>query len=76
LSVGERSKKRGGRRTPAGGRPKKRPEERAAARVTVRLYAADAELLTALCAALQKNEGEVMRHALRVLALAHGLESP
>lgn len=74
MSEAKASKKRGGRRTPAGGRPAKRPEERAAYRVTVRLSERDASLLELLCRVTSKSESELMRHAIRVLALAYELE--
>lgn len=65
--------KRGGKRTPAGGRPPLAPEDRASRRISVRLYGEDTALLEQLCRKLEASETEIVRLAIAQLAASEGL---
>lgn len=52
------------------GRPPLPPEERASRRISVRLYAAEEEMLHQLCEDFGKREGDIIRKAIRELAKA------
>jgi hypothetical protein len=69
-------KKKSTRRKPKVGRPPLPLEKRWTRRINVRVYREDDDALARICAALDVNEGEATRRALRTYAASLPCEPP